>query len=109
LSILIADEQVSRTLFIAGCDPSLSILATFVARKSPEHRVVPLHSPSEGALRELSEGLVHVAGSHLPGAGGNDPNISHARRALTNRGGIVVDPGTRHGRRAGQPGNSRDL
>jgi molybdate-binding protein len=94
LSVLSTEQQVSRTLLIAGCDPSLSILAAFVSRRSPEHRLVPLQSASETALRELSDGLVHVAGSHLPGGSGHDPNISHARRTLAGGGGLVVSYAT---------------
>jgi molybdate-binding protein/DNA-binding XRE family transcriptional regulator len=89
-SLLVSERQLSRTVLLAGCDPSLSILAEFVARKSPDHRVVPLHSPSEAALRELEDGLVHVAGSHLPGAKGVGQNVKHARKALSRRGGLVV-------------------
>jgi molybdate-binding protein/DNA-binding XRE family transcriptional regulator len=89
-SLLVSEQQLARTVLLAGCDPSLSILAEFVARRSPEHRVVPLHSPSESALRELADGLVHVAGSHLPGIRGVEQNLQHARRALAHQGGLVV-------------------
>jgi len=84
----ISEQDMGGTALLAGCDPSLSILAEFVARKAPGHRVVPLHSPSEAALRELANGFVHAAGAHLPG---NDQNIAQARRALSAGGGRVVN------------------
>jgi molybdate-binding protein/DNA-binding XRE family transcriptional regulator len=89
-SLLIPAEQLESTVLLAGCDPSLSILAEFMPRRSREHRVVPLHSPSEAALRELADGAVHVAGSHLPGGSGAGRNVSQARRALADGGGRVV-------------------
>jgi molybdate-binding protein len=88
--LLISEEELSRTILLAGCDPSLSILAEFAARKSPEHKIVPLHSSSEAALRELADGLVHVAGSHLPGTRNLERNVTHARRALAAHGGRIV-------------------
>ena len=109
VSLLIPEHQLERTILIAGCDPSLSILAAFVARKSPEHRIVPLHSPSEAALRELADGLVHVAGSHLPDAPRGDSNISHARRALARGGGLVVSYATWEQGIVVAPGNPKRI
>jgi putative molybdopterin biosynthesis protein len=89
VSLLIDQRQLDRTALIAGCDPSLSVLATFVTRKAPEHRLTWLHAPSEEALRELAGGTVHVAGTHLPNRGG-EYNVSQARRTLARNGGLVV-------------------
>jgi putative molybdopterin biosynthesis protein len=88
VSLLIDQRQLDRTALIAGCDPSLSVLATFVTRKALEHRLTWLHAPSEEALRELTGGTVHVAGTHLPDRG--DYNVSQARRTLARNGGLVV-------------------
>jgi molybdate-binding protein/DNA-binding XRE family transcriptional regulator len=85
-----SEESLSRNALLAGCDPSLSILSEFVLRASGQHRVIPLHSSSEAALKELADGLVHVAGSHLPGTNGVERNVTHARRALAQNGGLVV-------------------
>ncbi|MDP9180977.1 MAG: helix-turn-helix domain-containing protein [Chloroflexota bacterium] len=88
VSLLLDERKLAQTALIAGCDPSLSVLAAFVARKSPEHQLTWLHAPSEEALRELAGGTVHVAGTHLPDRG--DYNISQARRTLARDGGLVV-------------------
>jgi molybdate-binding protein/DNA-binding XRE family transcriptional regulator len=88
VSLLLDERRLEQTALIAGCDPSLSVLAAFVARKSAEHRLVWLHSASEEALRELAAGAVHIAGTHLPDRG--DYNVSQARRTLSRNGGVVV-------------------
>jgi putative molybdopterin biosynthesis protein len=88
VSLLLDERKLALTALVAGCDPSLSVLAEFVARKSPEHRLVWLHSTSEDALRELAAGAVHIAGTHLPDRG--DYNVSQARRTLARDGGLVV-------------------
>ncbi len=90
MSLLLSEQQISRTVLVAGCDPSLSILAAFVSRASAQHRVVLVHSPSEGALADLTNRFVHVAGTHLPGGRRHNQNISHARRALSRSGGLVI-------------------
>jgi hypothetical protein len=44
VSLLIDERQLDRTALIAGCDPSLSVLATFVTRKAPGQRLTWLHA-----------------------------------------------------------------
>jgi molybdate-binding protein len=104
-----SDGQLAQTALLAGCDPSLSILAEFVARESPTHRVVPLHSPSQSALRELADGLVHVAGSHLPGRKGAEQNVADARRGLARRGGLIVTYASWEQGIVVKPGNPRQI
>jgi molybdate-binding protein/DNA-binding XRE family transcriptional regulator len=90
-SLLLAQEQVDRTALIAGCDPSLTVLAAFVSRKAPDRRLVPLHATSEEALSELSRGRVHAGGTHLRDAmGGGECNVTQARSALARGGGLVI-------------------
>jgi molybdate-binding protein len=88
--LFVSEDQLERTALLAGCDPSLAILAEFFSRASSDYRLVALHSASEAALRELAGGLVHVAGSHLPGSQGTEDNVRHARRALARSGGLIV-------------------
>lgn len=109
VSLLLREELLARTVLLAGCDPSLSVLAAFVARKAPDHRIVPLHSASESALRELADGLVHVAGSHLPGAPREDGNVSQARRVLAPSGGVIVTYATWEQGIVVAPGNPKRI
>lgn len=89
-TLLLGSEQVNGTVLIAGCDPSLSVLATFVSRRSPGRRLVALHSASQAALDELRRGRVHVAGTHLPDPQGGECNLSQARGVLARGGGMVI-------------------
>lgn len=89
LTLLIDERQLECAALIAGCDPSLSVLATHVTRRAPERRLTWLHATSEAALRELVNGTVHVAGTHLPDLRA-DYNVSQARRTLARSGGLVV-------------------
>ena len=50
-------------LVVAGCDPALSLLAQELKNTGTE--VISVHCSSQQAIRWLSEGRVHVAGSHL--------------------------------------------
>jgi molybdate-binding protein/DNA-binding XRE family transcriptional regulator len=89
-SLLLSEDQLEHTALIAGCDPSLAVLAAFVSRKAPDHRLVWLHSASEEALSEVASGRVHVAGTHLPAADSRECNVAQARTALARGGGLVV-------------------
>lgn len=55
-----------RTLVLAGCDPTMALLAQTVAARSGI-RVLPLLRSSREALDLLARGLVHAAGFHLQG------------------------------------------
>ena len=70
-----------RTLVLAGCDPSVGLLAAEVASASPV-RVVPLTRSSGEALDLLGRGLVHVAGLHLADDRGRSANATAVRRRL---------------------------
>ncbi len=68
------------TVLIAGCDPALSLL-TELARLQHVH-MVPIPASSRQALKWLSEGKVHVAGSHLLDPASGQYNIPAIRQAL---------------------------
>jgi len=87
--MLAPEDAPGKTAVLLGCDPSLSVLVSWVARTVPHGRLLWLHAASQSALDALPRGLAHVAGSHLPGQG-PDSNVAPARRALGRRGGLVV-------------------
>jgi len=68
----------SRTLVIAGCDPSVSLLAH--ALQGRGIRVLAFTRSSARALGLLRAGVAHVAGVHLGSDG--QGNAAAARRAL---------------------------
>lgn len=107
-SLLVDERMLERTVLVAGCDPSLSVLAAYVSRKSREHRMVWLHASSEEALRELAAGTVHVAGTHLPDDAG-EFNVSQAKRALSQGGGLIVNYAAWEQGLAVAPGNPKSI
>jgi len=88
--LFIPPEQVERTAFLVGCDPSLGLLASWVSRRSADARLVWLPGSSQVALDALRRSTVHVAGIHLRNARTGEFNVEHARRALAKTGGVVV-------------------
>jgi molybdate-binding protein len=87
--MLAPEDAPGKTAVLLGCDPSLTVLVSWVARSVPHGRLLWLHAASQSALDALPRGLAHVAGSHLPGEG-HESNVGPARRALGRQGGLVV-------------------
>jgi len=93
-----------RTLVVAGCDPAVGLLSSFVSR-SAAVRVIPLVRSSRRSLDLLREGGAHVAGVHLgDDAAGNDEVVrgllgSGYRRVHVARWteGLALSPGLGHG------------
>jgi putative molybdopterin biosynthesis protein len=67
-------------VFIAGCDPALSLMAE-VAR-SRDVPLIPIPASSNLALKWLSQGKVHIAGSHLLDRASGDYNIAAIRHTF---------------------------
>src|SRR5215469_7229490 len=76
----LSQEEIDTTLLIAGCDPSVSILgAWFARRRSPIH-VIGLQCSSSKALGALFAGTVHSAGTHLRDSRTGEYNLGAVRR-----------------------------
>ena len=73
-------ENQSAAILVAGCDPALSLLAE-VAR-SQHMDVIPIPASSQRALKWLSEGRVHIAGSHLLDNASGEYNLAAICQAL---------------------------
>jgi len=65
---LLGGESAEGRLLVAGCDPSVSVLARHMARAGIGVVAAPVNSSV--ALDLLRRRLVHVAGTHLGGGGG---------------------------------------
>ncbi|HEY7146454.1 MAG TPA: substrate-binding domain-containing protein [Streptosporangiaceae bacterium] len=76
------------TLVMAGCDPAMPLLETPLALLDPPVAFSWWPCPSQRALELAASGLVHVAGAHLRGPGG-EYNTGPAS-ALLRRGGEVI-------------------
>ncbi|PNY81120.1 substrate-binding domain-containing protein [Deinococcus koreensis] len=101
-------EAARRTLVVAGCDPSLGLLAAHVGREASGHRMRWQPQPSLEALRSVARGEAHAAGIHLWEAGTGVSNLPFAERELPGRAaqlftlwsweqGLMVAPGNPHG------------
>jgi molybdate-binding protein/DNA-binding XRE family transcriptional regulator len=66
-------EETANRLLIAGCDPATSVLARHMQRAHAGLVIAPVNSSA--ALGLLQEGLVHVAGTHLPGGVGDAAKV----------------------------------
>ena len=95
------------TLVVAGCDPALPLLETPLALLDPPIAFTWWSCASAEALRLAELGLVHAAGAHLRGHGG-EYNTGAAPERLRRRGaevigfsswreGLVVRPEVREG------------
>lgn len=88
--LLVPPERMERTALVLGCDPSLSILVSHLARRSPDTRLSWLPASSRQALDAITRSEAHLAGSHLRDPDGEGYNVVYARAALEPRGGLVV-------------------
>jgi putative molybdopterin biosynthesis protein len=76
------------TLVVAGCDPALPLLETPLAMLDPPIAFSWWPCPSQEALRLAADGLVHVAGAHLRGPGG-EYNTGPAAALLPGGGQVI--------------------
>lgn len=76
-----SDARPERTLVIAGCDPTVALLAREMAAQHGV-RVLPLLRSSTQALSLLKRGMVHAAGIHLSGHMGADGNDRAVKASL---------------------------
>ncbi len=83
--------EIDATLLIAGCDPSVTIVADWLARWRAPVNVVALACSSRGALEAIVAGRAHVAGVHLRDPRDNEDNLSAVHRALGRRRATVVN------------------
>jgi putative molybdopterin biosynthesis protein len=76
------------TLVVAGCDPALPLIEMPLSLLDPPVSFVWWPCPSQEALSLAADGLVHVAGAHLRGRGG-DYNTGPARELLRDGGEVI--------------------
>lgn len=86
----VSAADIDATLIVAGCDPAVSLLADWVARRHAPVRIVALARGSMGALDALLGGRAHVAGVHLRDSRSGEYNLGPVRRALKNRSTAII-------------------
>jgi putative molybdopterin biosynthesis protein len=83
--------EIDSTLLMSGCDPAVTILADWLARRRSPVHAVAIPCSSEAALRAVLDGRAHVAGVHLRDQKSGEYNLAPIQRALGNRRTMVVN------------------
>jgi molybdate-binding protein len=81
--ILSPPDRLEKTIILMGCDPAFEILSHHVSRVAPKARVHCRFASSHRALNALSDGVTHVAGTHLHNTGKDESNVVTARKKLS--------------------------
>jgi len=89
LLVFAKDEAAQKRLVLAGCDPATGILSRMVEKASGVE-VVSAAASSKLALTWLSEGKVHIAGSHLEDPKTGEFNLPFLRRQFPGEDFSVV-------------------
>ena len=82
ISTRLLDSEIESTLVLAGCDPAVSMLISWMARAGSQVNAVALPCSSGRALAALADQSVHAAGVHLRDPESGDYNFSSVRRGL---------------------------
>ncbi len=102
-------SRLEATAVLLGCDPSLGILCAHLAAQSADSRLLWLSASSQAALDAVAAGEAHLAGTHLRDPDSPTFNLFHARRALAQTGGLVVEFARWEEGLVVQPGNPKGL
>ncbi|ULH17244.1 helix-turn-helix domain-containing protein (plasmid) [Deinococcus sp. KNUC1210] len=75
-------SRADQTAVLVGCDPSLGLAATYVARQRPQARLLWHSLSSTAALHALARNEAHAAGIHLYEAAPGISNLDAVQREL---------------------------
>jgi putative molybdopterin biosynthesis protein len=89
LVVFAKDEAAQKRLMLAGCDPATGLLARMVEKISGVE-IVSAAASSKLALTWLSEGKVHIAGSHLEDPKTGEFNLPFIRKHFPDEDFSVV-------------------
>lgn len=83
------EDATQKRLILAGCDPATGILSRMVEKISGVE-IIGAAASSKLALKWLSEGKVHIAGSHLEDPRTGEFNLPFIRREFPDNDFMVV-------------------
>jgi molybdate-binding protein/DNA-binding XRE family transcriptional regulator len=89
LVVFAKEEAAQKRLVLAGCDPATGLLSRMVEKISGVE-VVSAAASSKLALHWLSEGKVHIAGSHLEDPKTGEFNLPYIRKQFPSEDFSVV-------------------
>lgn len=82
------EDDFSRRILVAGCDPAISVLARHLQSAGVE--LVLAHRNSSQSLELLKEGCIHVAGTHLRDEASGESNLPEIRRGFAKNSVAVI-------------------
>jgi molybdate-binding protein/DNA-binding XRE family transcriptional regulator len=80
--IFLPEHLLNNTIILMGCDPTFEILANHISRIAPDYRVHCLFASSYASLTGISDGVAHVAGTHLHNTDDSEANVLIANEML---------------------------
>ena len=86
-----SDTEIDSALLLAGCDPSVALLADWLARQRSPVCAIAVPCSSGKALHALLDNQAHAAGAHLKDARSGEYNLAQFKQALGHRRAIVVN------------------
>jgi len=86
---LLVDQEYSRRLLIAGCDPGISVLGRHLKQAGIE--LVMASCSSLKALQLLKQKQIHIAGSHLRDEPTGESNLPAVRKLFPGKTVSVVN------------------
>lgn len=89
LTVFAKEEASQKRLVLAGCDPATGLLSSMVEKVSGVD-VVSAPASSKLALTWLSEGKVHIAGSHLEDPKTGEFNLPFIRKQYPDEDFTVI-------------------
>jgi putative molybdopterin biosynthesis protein len=108
LVVFAKEETSQKRLLLAGCDPATGLLARMVEKISGVE-IVSAAASSKLALTWLSEGKVHVAGSHLEDPKTGEFNLPYIRKQFPDEDFSVVTFARWEEGFVVAPGNPKDV
>jgi putative molybdopterin biosynthesis protein len=84
-------SQLRRNVLVSGCAPILGALAQRVGGRFADARATWLPMSSRRSLDLLEQGLVHVAGLHLPTGPPGEDNAAAVRRRFPDQRMLLVN------------------
>jgi putative molybdopterin biosynthesis protein len=84
-------KEIGATLLIAGCDPSIPIVADWFARKAKHITLVSSLQTSYGAIDCVIRGQTHACGVHLCDRRTGEFNLGLIKRRLANSTARIVN------------------
>jgi molybdate-binding protein/DNA-binding XRE family transcriptional regulator len=82
VQLLHPEEALDKKALVLGCDPAFAILSSHLSRSPSGARLQCRFAQSHGALRSLSSGYAHLAGTHLHNTSNTQSNLDLARATL---------------------------